>query len=285
PALPPGDRARHPGNAPLMARPPARAAVRLLSLLVPLAGALAAWWPLVDNYFYNDDFIHLFDVVTLPLPHLLTQIWGGHLYVVRNAVFAGMYAVFGPEPRPWFTSVLLTHLVNVLLLHRLVLRLTGDLLLACLGATLWGTAPVLEGALGWYAVYGQVLLATIVLAVVSSLATAVARDRPPSRGQILAWAGLLAAGATCFGIGLGIVAGAAARGRARARSGYPRRDGGGGSGRLCRPLGAVARPPAAGARAHVTRIGPGGRSRGPDSRRIADRIQRVHAGARAAGPR
>src|SRR5262249_36756512 len=206
PALPPGDRARHPGNAPLMARPPARAAVRLLSLLVPLAGALAAWWPLVDNYFYNDDFIHLFDVVTLPLPHLLTQIWGGHLYVVRNAVFAGMYAVFGPEPRPWFTSVLLTHLLNVLLLHRVVLRLTGDLLLACLGATLWGTSPVLEGALGWYSVYGQVLLTTLVFTVLSSLAGAVAAGRPPSVRRALAWGGLLAAAAACFGTGLGIAA-------------------------------------------------------------------------------
>jgi len=189
-----------------MTRRPVRAAAGLLSLLVPLAAALALWWPLVDNYFYNDDFVHLFDVVTLGLPRLLTQIWGGHLYVVRNAVFAGMYAVFGPEPRPWFYSVLLTHLLNVLLLHRLVLRLTGDRLLACLGATLWGTAPVLEGALGWYAVYGQVLLTAIVLGVVSSLAVAATSGRPTSLRRGLAWAGLLAAGATCFGIGLGIIA-------------------------------------------------------------------------------
>jgi hypothetical protein len=189
-----------------MGRSPARAVARLLSPLVPLVAAAVVWAPLLDNYFHADDFHHLFNLRTLPLPRFLTQLWGGHLQLVRNAVFAAMYGVFGPEPRPWFWSVLLTHLLNVLLLHRVVLRLTGDLLLACLGATLWGTSPVLEGALGWYSVYGQVLLTTLVFTVLSSLAGAVAAGRPPSVRRALAWGGLLAAGAACFGTGLGIAA-------------------------------------------------------------------------------
>jgi hypothetical protein len=189
-----------------MGRPAAPPAVRLLSALVPLAAALLAWRSLPDTYFFADDFVHLFDLVTLPLPRFLTQIWGGHLYLVRNTVFAGMYAVFGPDPRPWFWSVLLTHALNVLLLHRLILRMTGDDLLACMGATVWGTTPALEGALGWYAVYGQVLLTTLVCAVLWSLAGVIATGRTVSTARAFAWGALLAAGAACFGTGLGIAA-------------------------------------------------------------------------------
>src|SRR4029077_1522692 len=177
-----------------------------LSVLVPLVAAFVMWRSLVDNYFFADDFLHLFDLVTLPLPRFLTQIWGGHLYLVRNGVFAAMYRMFGPEPAPWFWSVLLTHLLNVLLLHRLILRTTEDALVACLGATLWAASPALEGALGWYAVYGQVLLTALVLIVCGALTGVIASGRTVSTARALAWGALLAAGAACFGTGLGIAA-------------------------------------------------------------------------------
>jgi hypothetical protein len=189
-----------------MVRTVARPDPRLLSLLVPVLAALVVWHPLLDNYFFADDFLHLFDLVTLPLPRFLGQIWGGHLYLVRNAVFAGMYHVFGPEPRLWFWSVLVTHLLNVFLLDLLILRVTEDWLLACLGTTLWGTSPALEGALGWYSVYGQVLLTTLVLGVTWSLAGVIATGRAVSVRRALVWGAALAAGAACFGTGLGVAA-------------------------------------------------------------------------------
>ncbi|HKA29663.1 MAG TPA: hypothetical protein VKH82_09820 [Candidatus Binatia bacterium] len=189
-----------------MGRPAAPPATRLLSALVPLVATLVAWWSLPDTYFFADDFVHLFDLVTLPLPRFLTQIWAGHLSLVPNTVFAGMYAAFGPDPRPWFWSVLLTHALNVLLLHRVILSLTSDELLACMGATVWGTTPALEGALGWYSVYGQVLLTTLVCVVLWSLVGVIATGRTVPVTRAFAWGGLLAAGAACFGTGLGIAA-------------------------------------------------------------------------------
>jgi hypothetical protein len=50
------------------------------------------------------------------LPKLLSQFWGGHLYVVRNAIFYLLFQAFGPAPPGYFWTVLLTHLLNAALL-------------------------------------------------------------------------------------------------------------------------------------------------------------------------
>ncbi len=189
-----------------MAARAARAVARVLPPLVPLAAAAWMWWPLLDAYFYADDFLHLFDRVTLGAPRFLTQIWGGHLYLVRNAVFLALFDAFGPDPRPFFCSMLVTHLVNVALLSHVIRRLSGNAVLACLGATLWATCPTLAGALGWYSVYGQVLLTTLVLVVIARLAALVATRRTLSVGEALAWGSILAVGGACFGSGLGVAA-------------------------------------------------------------------------------
>jgi hypothetical protein len=185
----------------MAARPP-----RLLAPLVPLVAALWMWHPILGAFFYADDFIHLFDLLTLGVPRFLAQPWGGHLYLVRNAVFVALYDAFGAEPRPWFWSVLLTHLLNVLLLYRAARRLTGDVLLACAAATVWGTCPMLEGALGWYSVYGQVLLTTLALIVLGDLAGMLRAGGRLSARTAARWGLLLAIGGACFGSGLGIAA-------------------------------------------------------------------------------
>jgi len=180
--------------------------IRFLPPAIPLAAAATMWWPLTHNFFFADDFLHLFDVLTLPRGRFLTQVFGGHLYVVRNAIFLLMFRLFGPDPRPWFCSVLLTHLLNVLLLYAVIRRVTGDRALACFGATLWGTCPVLEGALGWYSVYGQVLLTGLLLIVLLRLARVVRSERGLTTRESLGWALLLAVGAGCFGTGIVLAA-------------------------------------------------------------------------------
>jgi hypothetical protein len=180
--------------------------IRFLPPAIPLAAAATMWWPLTRNFFFADDFLHLFDLLTLPRRRFLTQVFGGHLYVVRNAIFLLMYHWFGPDPRPWFCSVLLTHLLNVVLLYVVIRHATGDRMLACFGATLWGTCPILEGALGWYAVYGQVLLTALLLSVLLSLARVVGGEHRLSVRRSLGWALLLTIGAGCFGTGIVLAA-------------------------------------------------------------------------------
>jgi hypothetical protein len=55
-------------------------------------------------------------------------------------------------------------------------------------------------------VYGQVLLATIVLGVLASLGRVLETGTPLSPGRAAAWAVALGLGSTCFGMGLGLAA-------------------------------------------------------------------------------
>jgi hypothetical protein len=183
-----------------------RARLAHLAPLLPVLCALAVWHPLRHSYFYGDDFLHLYDIVTKSLPRLLSQLWGGHLYVVRNAVFYGLLQVFGPDPRGYFWTVLVTHLLNTALLYVVIRRFSGDRWLACTGATLWGTCPTLEATLGWFSVYGQVLLTAIVLGVLADLGHVLEGGAVVSPRRAAAWAVALGLGSTCFGTGLGLAA-------------------------------------------------------------------------------
>src|SRR5262249_44585050 len=96
------------------------------------------------------------------------------------------------------------HALNTALLYQVIRRFAASVALASFGATLWGSSPVLEGALGWYAVYGQVLLTAIVLGVLSSLGHRIAVGAPVSTRTAVCWAGLCVMGTLCFGTGPGV---------------------------------------------------------------------------------
>ncbi|HSQ01371.1 MAG TPA: hypothetical protein VL049_29470 [Candidatus Dormibacteraeota bacterium] len=175
----------------------------LLYLLPPLLLSAWAYWPITANYFHGDDFQHLYLIAEGRLGEFLVTPHGGHMLVARNALFALTHAVFGVDPRGYFWIALLTHLVNVGLLFAVIDAFTGSRRLACAGAALWGVSPLNVEALGWYSVYGQVALATVILAVLWRIARAARDDAPLSRRQALAWYLLVIVGATCFGTGIG----------------------------------------------------------------------------------
>jgi hypothetical protein len=168
--------------------------------------ALAAWvyLPLRRVYFWADDFVCLTSILNDGFLRFVLRPFGGHNLLVRNLVFYGSYQAFGLHAEGYFWTVLLTHLLNVWLLFRVLRNLTGSLTLACFGAALWGTSPVVYGALGWYSVYGQVLATTLVLVVLGQV-TALARDgRAPSTRAAIAWFVLLLLATLCFGVGIGV---------------------------------------------------------------------------------
>jgi hypothetical protein len=184
------------GGEVLPSTPPAS---MVIAAIVPLAFTAVVYFPLIHNYFYLDDFFELYRVVNEPLAPFLLKPMSGHLYVVRNAVLALCYHAFGMDPRGYFALVLATHLFNVWLLFKVIRTLTGSAGLACLGSTLWGSTPVQEGTLGWYAVYGHVLATTALLLLLADLGRLSVRGRAPSWGRLALWYAVLLAGTNCFG--------------------------------------------------------------------------------------
>jgi hypothetical protein len=176
---------------------------RLLPLL-PLALAAIVYAPVTRHYFFADDFLELYHLANRPLVQNLVEPFAGHLYVVRNAVFALLHRLFDVDPRGYFAAMLVTHLANVWLLYGVILVFTNSRLLACAGAALWGTAPVLAGVLGWYSVHGAALVAMALLLFLGDLGRHARDGSGPGAGRIALWFLLLLAAATCFGTGIAV---------------------------------------------------------------------------------
>ena len=179
--------------------PDERTAARAAWLL-PVALAAAVWFPLTRNYFHFDDFLDLYQLRNDDPAHYFLRMYGGHLLIARHGVTAALDAIFGPDPRPFFALVLVTHLANTALLYALVARLTGRWALAVVAAAVWGTSPINEGALGWYAVYGQVAATTCILAVLVGLASG--GDDAPRPAAAVAGALLMVLAGMLFGVGI-----------------------------------------------------------------------------------
>ena len=161
------------------------------------------WWPVTATYFHHDDFLNLYELVNWPTSEFLTRMRGGHLLVTRNVIFLLHHWLSGTRPELYMGAVWLTHLLNVALLHRVVLRMTARRALAGFGATLWGIAAVNVGTLNWYSVYGQVLALTAVLLVLLGLLRR-ETDGDPRWSPLVVWSMLLVAASSSFGTGLGM---------------------------------------------------------------------------------
>jgi hypothetical protein len=166
-----------------------------------------AYWPVTGGFFHADDFLLLYAVAEGRGGELLLTPHAGHLLLLRNAVFLAQHALFGAAPGGYFATAYLTHLLNIALLFAVIRRASGAPRLAGVGAALWGVSPLHAEALGWYSVYGEVLLTACLLGALLCLLRLEDGVASPRAGG---WAALLLlAGALCFGtgIGLGIAAG------------------------------------------------------------------------------
>jgi hypothetical protein len=171
---------------------------------IPILAAGWLWHPLVQNYFIEDDFIDLFRICNLPLGKYLLIPQGGHTYVLRNLVYYTAARLFGTNTNGYFTIVWCAQLLNVGLLFWTVERFTNSAWLACFAAFLFGTCPVLEGSVGWFAVFGHVLAGTALLLVLLDAGCVTARGEPLSRARQWLWGSITVASVTLFGVSIGI---------------------------------------------------------------------------------
>jgi hypothetical protein len=160
--------------------------------------------PVLDNPFQIDELLLLYVLANYGVAALLLTPHGGHSLLTSNLSYVILRALFGLDSRYWLAVVVMTHLLNVLLLFRIVHTYTDRSALAGVCALLWGAAPVHYEALGWFAVYGQFLVATCVLWIVLDAARIHRRLRPLTTGVVVRWCLLLLAAATSFGVGLAL---------------------------------------------------------------------------------
>src|SRR6185369_6036489 len=153
---------------------------------------------------YVDDFGNLFLICNAPLAEYLLTPHGGHAELFRNAVFYATARLFGTNASAYFTTVWLTHLVNVGLLFAAVRRFTDSNVIACLAAVLFGTCAAAAGSLEWYSVFGHVLVGTALLVILVDVAGVRRRGATPGTPRLWLWTLLALAGAVSFGVGVGI---------------------------------------------------------------------------------
>ena len=171
-------------------------------LVAALAFTTLVYFPITRNYFFRDDFLNLYRIANGPALQYLVTPHGGHLLVLRNAIFWLTFQVFGPNAPVYYWTAFATHLVNVYLLFRLLRLLGIEASIASLGAAVWGTAAFSEGTLGWYSAFGQVMVATIALIILGHMQSLVAQGRTPDARTEWLWSGLAWLGAMCFGTGI-----------------------------------------------------------------------------------
>lgn len=158
--------------------------------------------PALRSDFRHDDFLFFYQAANLPLADFLLTAHGGHLLMVRNAVFAICFRLFGVEPAGYMGVALATHLLNATLLFYIAERLLARAWIAGVVAALWGMAPIQQGTVNWASQYGGLLATTFVLLVLADLSRLAAARRSPSFGSAALWFVLLSLAATSFGSGM-----------------------------------------------------------------------------------
>ena len=174
-----------------------------LGWLLPVTMAGVAYYPIVQNYFNSDDFLHFWHLENYGVMRFALRMHGGHTVITRNLAIAGLHAAFGMNAAAYFWFALLVHLLNVFLLYQVVRLLTGSRGAAAISAGLWGIDPASEGSLGWMSVHGHVLAGSFALLVLLGIAR---RRAGAAMGTATPWLwglGMLAC-ATSFGIGVGV---------------------------------------------------------------------------------
>ena len=157
----------------------------------------------VTREFISDDYMPLYQLATLDCWHFLIQTYLGHVLITFHAVLALIHWVFGLDALGYYLVVLATHAANTALLW-IILRRHTTPALAALFAGLWGVAPVHQGALSSFSVYGYVLCTTFVLSAWALLGHYFALRRRPPAWTLGASGVLLVLGAASFGVGIAV---------------------------------------------------------------------------------
>jgi hypothetical protein len=172
--------------------------------LLAMSCAAIVQQPALGHFFRLDDFLHLYDIVEHGWLQFALTTNGGHLLITSNTAFYLCHALFGLHAEMYMVVAWLTHLLNVYLLYRVVEISTDGAELAFVAALLWGVSGLAQEAIGWFSVYGHVLVVTFVLWFLAEVAQVSRGRRALGAWTLARWILLLLLGATSFGTGIPI---------------------------------------------------------------------------------
>ncbi len=175
-----------------------------LMLIFSLTAVLIVNFQLLFAFFYRDDFLIFYQISNWnPLEFVFSNI-GGHLYLFRNLIFYCLFKFFGLNSVAYFTTVLLTHLCSAYLLYKIIHLLTDKPLLAAAGMMIWGICPINYGALGWFCVYGHVLVGIFFLLFLYDLLRIEKKKILISMSIVMRWSIYFFLMSTSFSTGMAI---------------------------------------------------------------------------------
>jgi hypothetical protein len=160
--------------------------------------------PALGQFFRSDDFLHLYRIADRGYLRFALTPHAGHLLITSHTVFYLCHALFGVWAAGYHGVALLTHLVNVLLLFRLVEVSSGRRGLALVAALLWGMSGLHQEPIAWHSAHGHSLVTTFALWFLLDLARLARDRREPSWGAVARWYALLMAAATSWGTGIAV---------------------------------------------------------------------------------
>src|SRR5262245_54192269 len=97
-------------------RRPADGLSTTVAALVPVALSTMMTFHITTNYFWADDFYHLYRMRNDRLIEYLFRPQGGHVQATQFGIAYAINQLAGTRPEPYFWSAVITHVVNVALL-------------------------------------------------------------------------------------------------------------------------------------------------------------------------
>jgi len=147
---------------------------RFWAAAIPIAALATVYWPALGAWFQQDDFAwlgllqRLNEGVSLTEALFAPMAQGTVRTISERLYFMVLRSIFDLNAIPFHVVTFATQIANLVLLARIVTRMTGSARVAALTGVLWTTHSCLAWPLTWAAAFNQVLCAFVFLACVNA---------------------------------------------------------------------------------------------------------------------
>jgi hypothetical protein len=175
--------------------------------ILPLIPAVIVHGMILQFNFFSDDYLYFYQMANTGFLEFLITPYGGHMLPFRNILFFLLYKAFSLKPTWYFALILMTHLLNVLLLCRVIRLFTGRSGLALFCSALWGINPIHQGVLGFFSAYGIMLVVLFLLLILNDIGMIKCGQARPDLFMVIRWNIFLIAASISYSTGIALAMG------------------------------------------------------------------------------